>query len=65
MGDYRGENPVGRGETLLFLDSASVLPERLRTLLVVALCVCGFTLAAMGALRMKNDRSRSTTGGLF
>ena len=36
---------VGRGRALLFLDSASasVLPERFRTLLVVVLCVCGLT----------------------
>jgi uncharacterized membrane protein YidH (DUF202 family) len=58
---------VGRGRALLFLDSASasVLPERFRTLLVVVLCVCGLTLAAMGILTVKNGRSRSTTDRLF
>jgi len=58
---------IGRGQTLLFLDSAtaSVLPERFRLLLVVVLCVCGLTLAAMGILTIKNGRSRSTTTGLF
>jgi hypothetical protein len=58
---------VGRGQSSLFLDSASVsvLPERSRMLLVVVLCVCGLTLAAMGVLTIKNGRSRSTTTGLF
>lgn len=58
---------VGRGQTLLFLDSvsASVLPERFRLLLVVVLCVCGLTLAAMGVLTITNGRSRLTTTGLF
>jgi hypothetical protein len=58
---------VGRGQTLLFLDSASasVLPERFRMLLVVVLCVCGLTLAVLGILIIKNGRSRSTTTGLF
>jgi hypothetical protein len=58
---------LGRGQTLLFLDSASagVLPDRLRLFLVVVVCVCGLTLAAMGVLTIKNGRSRSTTTGLF
>jgi hypothetical protein len=58
---------VGRGQALLFLDStsASVLPERFRTLLVVVLCVSGITLAAVGVLTIKYGRSRSTTTGLF
>jgi hypothetical protein len=56
---------VGRGQALLFLGSASVLPERFRTLLVVVVCVCGLTLAAMGVLTIKNGRSRSTMTGLF
>ena len=58
---------VGRGQTLLFLDSvsASVLPDRLRMLLVVVLCVFGLTLAVLGILTIKNGRSRSTTTGLF
>jgi hypothetical protein len=58
---------VGRGQSLLCLDSvsASVLPDPFRMLLVVVLCVCGLTLAAMGVLTIKNGRSRSTTTGLF
>ncbi|WP_152041187.1 hypothetical protein [Salinigranum salinum] len=58
---------VGRGQTLLFLDSASasVLPERFRMLLVVVLCVCGLTLAVLGILIIKNGRSRPTTTRLF
>jgi hypothetical protein len=58
---------VGRGQTSVFLDSASVsvLPERSRMLLVFVLCVCGLTLAALGVLTIKNGRSRSTTTGLF
>lgn len=58
---------IGRGQTLLFLDSANagVFPDRFRMLLVVVLCVCGLVLAAMGVLTIKNGRSRSTTTGLF
>jgi hypothetical protein len=58
---------VGRGQSLLFLDSviASVLPDPFRMLLIVVLCVCGLTLAAMGVLTIKNGRPRSTTTGLF
>jgi hypothetical protein len=58
---------VGRGQTSVLLDSVSVsvLPDRFRMLLVMVLCVCGLTLAAMGVLTIKNGRSRSITTGLF
>jgi hypothetical protein len=40
---------VGRGQALLFLGSASVLPERFRMLLVVVVCVCGPFVFGLGA----------------
>jgi hypothetical protein len=58
---------LGRGQTVLFLDGASagVLPERLRLGLLVVLCVCGFVLAAMGIVTIRDGRSESSSTGLY
>jgi hypothetical protein len=58
---------LGRGRTMLFLDGAAagVLPERVRMLLLVVLCVCGLVLAAVGVLTIRHGRSRSSSTGLY